>query len=142
MKMLMEVIDSWMSIVACNWNREGELICHREDEESQLPERLRNLIIIYSDAERVEKWLEKLKSHDDDQTENLSYGGYRCGMSMHRDCMHCMHKVHKSYKYIVQRGDGVVVVVGVVVDVVVEDDSCMKKDQSVAAEKNKRRTMQ
>jgi hypothetical protein len=56
--------------------------------------------------------------------------------------MHCMHKVHKSYKYIVQRRDGDVVVAGVVVDVFVEGDSCMKKDQSVAAEKNRRRTMQ
>jgi hypothetical protein len=51
MKMLVEAIDSWMSIVACNWNREGELVCHREDEESQLPERLRNLSITYNDAE-------------------------------------------------------------------------------------------
>ena len=35
MKMFVEVIDSWMSIEACNWNREGELDYHREDEESQ-----------------------------------------------------------------------------------------------------------
>jgi hypothetical protein len=35
MKMFVEVIDSWMSIEACNWNREGELDCHRKDEESQ-----------------------------------------------------------------------------------------------------------
>ena len=34
--MVMEVIDSWMSIEAYNWNREGELDCHREDEESQI----------------------------------------------------------------------------------------------------------
>ena len=32
--MLVEVIDSWMSIEAYKWNREGELIYHREDEES------------------------------------------------------------------------------------------------------------
>jgi hypothetical protein len=51
MKMLMEVIDSWMSIESCNWNREGELVYHREDEESQLPERLRNLSITYIDDE-------------------------------------------------------------------------------------------
>jgi hypothetical protein len=51
MKMLVEAIDNWMSIEACNWNREGELDCHREDEESQLPERLRNLSITYSDVE-------------------------------------------------------------------------------------------
>jgi hypothetical protein len=141
MKMLVEVIDSWMSIEACNWNREGELDCHREDEESQLPERLRNLSITYSDVERVEKWPEKLKSHDDDQTEHSSCGGYRRGVSMQRYCAHCMHKVHKSYKYTVQRRDGVVVVAGIVVDVV-EGDSCMKKDQSAAAEKNRRRTVQ
>jgi hypothetical protein len=44
----------------------SELDYHREDEESQLPERLRNLSITYSEAERVEKRPEKLKSHDDD----------------------------------------------------------------------------
>ena len=52
-----------------------------------------------------------------------------------------MHKVHKIYKYTVQRTDGVVVVTGIAVDVV-EGDSCMKKDQSAAAEKNKRRIVQ
>jgi hypothetical protein len=55
--------------------------------------------------------------------------------------MHCMHKVHKIYKYIVERRDAVVVVAGVAMDVVVEGDSCMKKDQSAAAEKNRRRTV-
>jgi hypothetical protein len=35
MNMFMEAIDNWMSIEACNWNREDELNCHREDEESQ-----------------------------------------------------------------------------------------------------------
>jgi hypothetical protein len=58
-------------------------------------------------------WPEKLKSHDDDQTEHSSCGGYRRGVSMQRYCAHCMHKVHKSYKYIVQRRDAVVVAVGV-----------------------------
>ena len=67
MKILVEAIDSWMRIKAYNWNREGELICHREDEESQLPERLRNLSITPSDAERVGKPPEKLKSYHDDQ---------------------------------------------------------------------------
>ena len=33
--MFVEAIDSWMSIETCNWNIEGELDCHREDEESQ-----------------------------------------------------------------------------------------------------------
>jgi hypothetical protein len=44
-----------MRIEACNWNREGDLDCHREDKVSRLPERLRNLSITYSDAEQVEK---------------------------------------------------------------------------------------
>jgi hypothetical protein len=52
-----------------------------------------------------------------------------------------MHKVHKSYKYTVQRRYVVVVVVGITVDVV-EGDSCMKKDQSAADEKNRRITVQ
>jgi hypothetical protein len=82
---LIQEIDIWKSIEACNWNREGELNYHREDEESQLPERLRNLSITYSDAERVEKWPEKLKSHDDDQIEHSSCGGNWCGVSMQRN---------------------------------------------------------
>ena len=49
--MLMEVIENWIIIEACNWNKEGELDCHREDKESQLPKRLRNLSITYSDVE-------------------------------------------------------------------------------------------
>jgi hypothetical protein len=142
MTMLVEAIDSWMSIEACNWNREGELDCHREDEESQLPERLRNLSITYSDVERVEKRPEKLKSHDDDQTEHSSREGYRHGVSTQRYCAHCMHKVHKSYKYIVQRRDAVAVVVGVVVIVVVEGDSCVKKEESAATELNRRGIVQ
>jgi hypothetical protein len=39
-----------------------------------------------------------------------------------------MHKVHRSDKYMVQRRDGVAVAAGFAVDVVVEGDSCMKKD--------------
>jgi hypothetical protein len=49
---------------------------------------------------------------------------------------------HKLYIYMVQRRDEVVFVVGIVVDVVVEGDSCMKKDQSATAEKNRRRIVQ
>ena len=45
---------------------------------------------------------------------------------MQRYCAHCMHKVYRSYKYMVQRRDVVVVVVGFVVVVVVEGDSCVK----------------
>jgi hypothetical protein len=66
MKMFVEVIDSWMSVGASNWNKEGELDCHRENEESQLPERLRNLNITPSDVEHVGKLPEKLKSQDDE----------------------------------------------------------------------------
>ena len=73
--MFVEAIDSWMGIEACNRNREGELDFHREDEESQLPERLRNLSITSSDVERVGKPPQKLKSHDDDQTEHSRDGG-------------------------------------------------------------------
>jgi hypothetical protein len=35
MEMFMEAIDSCMRIEVCNWNKEGEINCHREDEESQ-----------------------------------------------------------------------------------------------------------
>jgi hypothetical protein len=34
--MILRGIDKWMSVEACKWNREGELDCHREDEESQM----------------------------------------------------------------------------------------------------------
>jgi hypothetical protein len=77
---------------------------------------------------------EKLKSRDDDQAEHLRCGGDWCGMSMQRNGKYCMHKVHRSYIYTVQRRDGVVVAAGVAVDVVVEGDSCMKKDQSATTE--------
>jgi hypothetical protein len=68
-----------------------------------------------SDAERVGKPLEKLKSYHDDQVEHSRGGGYRNGVSMQRNCAHFMHKVYRSYKYMVQRRDEVVVAVGVVV---------------------------
>jgi hypothetical protein len=93
----------------------------------------------------LNQWIkqpEKLKIHDDDQTEHSSCGEYRRGVSMQRYCTHCVQKVHKSHKYTVQRRDVVVVVAGVVVDVAVEGDSCMKKDQNAAVEKNRRRTVQ
>ena len=55
---------------------------------------------------------EKLKSCDD-QVEYSRGGGYQRSVSMQRDCAHCMHEVHRSYKYTVQRRDGVVVADGV-----------------------------
>ena len=104
--LFLEGIDRWMSIEVCNWNREGELDCHREDEESQLLERLRNLNITSSDAKRVGKQPEKLKSYDDDHAEHSRGGGYWCGMSMQRNGEYFMHKMHRSYIYTVQRREG------------------------------------
>jgi hypothetical protein len=66
----------------------------------------------------VGKPLEKLTSYHDDQEEHSRGGGYRHGVSMHRYCAHFMHKVHISYKYTVQRRDGVVVAIAVGVAVV------------------------
>ena len=51
--MLIEAIDRWKSVEACNCNREDELDYDREDEESRLLDRLRNLIITPSDDERI-----------------------------------------------------------------------------------------
>jgi hypothetical protein len=53
-----------------------------------------------------------------------------------------MHNVHRIYKYIVQRRDGVSIVVRVVVVVVVEGDSCVKKEESAVAKLNRRGTVQ
>jgi hypothetical protein len=51
-----------------------------------------------------------------------------------------MHKMHRSYIYMVERRDGVVV--GIVVVVVVEGDSCVKEEGSAAAELNRRINVQ
>ena len=59
-----------------------------------------------------------------------------------------MHKVHRSYKYMVQRRDWVVAAAGVAMDVgvavivVVEGDSCVKKEGSAAVELNRRGIVQ
>jgi len=103
--------DSWRRLTArwdwgCNWNREDELDCHREDEESQLPERLRNLSITPSDDEHVGKLLEKLKSYHDDWAEHLRGGGYRHGVSMQKNGEYYIHKMHRWYIYTVQRREG------------------------------------
>ena len=52
-----------------------------------------------------------------------------------------MHKVHISYIYTRYREE-MWGAAGVTVDVVVEGDSWMKKDKSVATEKKRRRTVQ
>jgi hypothetical protein len=53
---------------------------------------------------------------------------------MQRHCEHCMHKVHRSYKYMVQRRDWLLSLLEFVVVVVGEGDSCVKKEESAAAE--------
>ena len=45
-----------------------------------------------------------------------------------------MHKMERIHIYTAQRRDEVVVAARVAMDVVVKGDSCMKKEQSVAAE--------
>jgi hypothetical protein len=118
MNMFMEAIDNWMSIGACNWNKEGELDYHRENEESQLPERLRNIIITPNDVERVGKPPEKLKSYDDEQKENLSCGGDWHGVSNKGIAyMECT----RSTKAISTRDTEVM-------GVVVVSDACVKKE--------------
>jgi hypothetical protein len=63
-------------------------------------------------------------------------------MSMQRNGEYCMHKMHKSYIYTIQRREAVAVAVGVVVVVAVEGDSCVKKEESAAAELNRRGSVQ
>jgi hypothetical protein len=48
-----EAIDRWMSVEACNYNREDELNFDREEKESRLLERLRNLSITPSDDVQI-----------------------------------------------------------------------------------------
>ena len=85
---------------------------------------------------------EKLKSHDDDQIEHSSCGGIWCGVSMQRHCEYCMHKMHRRYIYTVHRREGLLLFLEFIVLVVVEGDSCMKKDQSALVEKNRGRNVQ
>jgi hypothetical protein len=56
---------------------------------------------------------EKLKSYDEDHAKHSRGGEYWHSWSMQRDGEHFMQKVHRRYKYIVQRREGVVVVVAV-----------------------------
>ena len=65
---------------------------------------------------------EKLKSHDYDQAEHSSCGGYWRGVRMQRNGEYSMHKKHRDYKNVEERRDMLlffVVVVVVVVFVVV-----------------------
>jgi hypothetical protein len=51
--LFIEAIDKWKSVEACNCNKEDELDYDREDEESRLLDRLRNLSITPNDDERM-----------------------------------------------------------------------------------------
>jgi hypothetical protein len=84
---------------------------------------------------------EKLKSYDDDQAEHSRGGGYWRGVSMQRNGEYCMHKVHRSYIHGTEKRWGVVVV-GVCCGCCVEGDSCVKKEESAAAELHRRGTVQ
>jgi hypothetical protein len=96
----------------------------------------------------VGKLPEKLKSHDYDQAEHSSCGGYWRGVRMQRNGEYSMHKKHRYYKNVEERRDMllfVVVVFVVVVDdgvvavvVFVESDSCVKKEESAATEIDRR----
>jgi hypothetical protein len=82
----------------------------------------------------VGKQTKKLKSYDDDHAENSRGGGDWCSMSMQRNGEYCMHKMHRSYIYTVHRREGLLSLLEFVGVVVGEDDSCMKKEESAAAE--------
>jgi hypothetical protein len=90
----------------------------------------------------VGKRPEKLKSYDDDHAEHSRGGGDWHGMSMQRNGEYCMHKMHRSYIYMVQRREGLLLLLEYVVVVVIEGDSCVKKEGSAAAELNRRGTVQ
>jgi hypothetical protein len=45
--------DKWKSVEVCNCNKEDELDCDKEDKESRLVDRLRNLSIAPSDDGRM-----------------------------------------------------------------------------------------
>jgi hypothetical protein len=49
-----------------------------------------------------------------------------------------MYEVHRSYKYTVQRRDGLLLLLEFVVIVAGEGDSCVKKKESASAELNRR----
>jgi hypothetical protein len=50
---LIEAIDRWKRIKSCNYNRDDELDYDREEKESRLLERLRNLSIRPNDDENM-----------------------------------------------------------------------------------------
>jgi hypothetical protein len=66
----MEAIDRCKRVEACNCNREDELDYDREDEETQLPERLRNLSITPSDDGHVGLTAREAEELNGDQEEH------------------------------------------------------------------------
>jgi hypothetical protein len=85
---------------------------------------------------------EKLKSRDDDHAEHLRCGRDWHGMSMQKNGEYCMHKMHRRNIYTVQRREGELLLLEFVVVVVGEGDSCVKKEESAAAELNRRGSVQ
>jgi hypothetical protein len=91
----------------------------------------------------VGKRPEKLKSYDDDHAEHLRGGGDWHGMSMHRNGKYYMHKMHRSYIYTVLRRDlFLLLLLEHAMVVVIEGDSCVKKEGSATTELNRRGTVQ
>ena len=84
MKTILRGTDKWMSVEVCNGSIKYKLNYAREDEESRLPERLRNLSMTSSDVERMGKPPEKLKGYHDDQTKHSRCGGDERGVSRQR----------------------------------------------------------
>jgi hypothetical protein len=83
-----------------------------------------------------------VKSRDDDHAEHLRCGGDWRGMSMQRNaniaCTRCTEAINTRYreeKGLLLRLEFVVVVAG-------EGDSCVKKEESAAAELNRRGSVQ
>ena len=99
MKTIQEAIDRWKSVEACNCNREDEIDYDREDEESWLVDRLRNLSITPNDDGHM-----GLTTRE---AEDLQWWSGRAldMTSIQKHCAYGMHKVHKDYKNAEKRRD-------------------------------------
>jgi hypothetical protein len=87
----------------------------------------------------VGKRPEKLKSYDDDQKEHSRGGGDWRVLSMQRNGEYCMHKMHRIYIYMVQRREGLLLLLELAMILAGEGDSCVKKKESATTElKHKR----
>jgi hypothetical protein len=63
-------------------------------------------------------------------------------MSMQRNGEYCMHKMHRSYIYMVQRREGMLLLLEYAMVAIIEGDSCVKKEGSATDELNRRGTVQ